>query len=73
MSLLLSMLSSNEKITKKTMKQKKEIRKLTKVGGGRSMSLILPIDYVRQLGWRERQKLVVRMQGKSLVIKDWKK
>lgn len=51
----------------------RNIRKLTKMAGGKSFGLTLPIEYVRKLGWRERQKLVVQMKGKSLVIKDWEK
>jgi len=48
------------------------IRKLTKVGA-RSLSVVLPIDYLRELGWRERQKVVVKKRGKKLMIEDWKK
>ncbi len=50
----------------------KNIRKLTRVGGT-SLSVTLPIDYVRDLKWRERQKVVVKKKGKTLIIKDWKK
>jgi len=35
--------------------QNKEIRKLTRIGK-RSIGLTLPIDEVRSLGWREKQK-----------------
>lgn len=48
----------------------KNIRKLTKVGG-LSLSVTLPIEIVRALKWRERQKLVVKKRGKSVVITDW--
>lgn len=49
-----------------------EIRKLTKVGRG-SIAVTLPIELVRELGWRERQKVTVKKSGKNLVISDWKK
>ena len=49
----------------------RNIRKLTKLGG-RSIGLTLPIDIIRELGWRERQKVVVTKRGKTLTIKDWK-
>lgn len=47
------------------------IRSLTKVSKGRSYSLTLPIEMVRELGWRERQKLVVKKRGNKLTIEDW--
>jgi len=33
--------------------QEKNIRKLTKMGGGRSIGLTLPIEIVKELGWKE--------------------
>jgi len=50
----------------------KNIRKLTKIGRG-SIGLTLPIELVRELGWRERQKVVVKKSGNKIVISDWKK
>ncbi len=37
-----------------------------------SISLTLPIEYVRELGWKDKQKVVVSKRGKKLVIEDWK-
>lgn len=48
------------------------VRKLTRTGRGASMSLTLPIEYIRALGWRDKQKVVVKKQGSKLVIEDWK-
>ena len=48
-------------------------RKLGKTGGGRSISVTLPIELVRKLKWRRGQKVVVSQKGKNLIIKDWKK
>ncbi len=48
------------------------IRKLTRTGGGKSIGVTLPIEYVRELGWKDRQKVVVKKQGQKLVIEDWK-
>jgi len=45
-------------------------RKLTKVAGS-SYSVTLPIEFVRHLGWRERQKLDITLEGDKLIIKDW--
>jgi hypothetical protein len=48
------------------------IRKLTK-SGKKSIGLTLPIETVRALGWREKQKVVVKKVHGGVLIKDWKK
>ncbi|MFC1731277.1 hypothetical protein ACFL6I_13165 [candidate division KSB1 bacterium] len=53
--------------------EERNIRKLTRTGGGKSISVTLPIDMVRELKWRDRQKVVVTKRGKGLLIEDWKK
>jgi len=53
--------------------KEKNIRKLTKTGRGASTSLTLPIEIVEKLGWKEHQKVVVRLSGKKIIIEDWKK
>ena len=53
--------------------KEKNIRKLTKMGRGASMGLTLPIEIVNKLGWKEHQKVVVRLSGKKIIIEDWKK
>lgn len=57
-------------------KQKdKNVRKLAKVGGGSSYSLTLPIDAIREFGWKEKQKVVIEVdsENKRLIIRDWEK
>ena len=49
---------------------KKNIRNLTKTGG-MSMGGTIPIDIIRKLGWKERQKVVVNLRGKKITIEDW--
>jgi bifunctional DNA-binding transcriptional regulator/antitoxin component of YhaV-PrlF toxin-antitoxin module len=49
----------------------KNTRKIVK-NGRESYYINIPKDIMRELGWRERQKLVVRRTGKRLVIEDWK-
>ncbi len=49
----------------------RNIRKLTKVGGS-SYAVTIPVEIIKEFGWRERQKLVVKKQGKRIVIEDWK-
>jgi len=51
----------------------RNIRKLTKMGRGKSYGITLPISAIRDLGWKERQKLVVTQRGKRLIIEDWKR
>ena len=53
--------------------EKRFTRKLTKAGGGRSISITLPIELIRKLKWRRGQKVVVEQKGKHLIIKDWKR
>lgn len=49
-----------------------EIRNLQKSKG--SYYVTLPIEIIRKLGWKERQKVVIRsIPGKRIEIKDWKK
>jgi len=52
--------------------EERNIRKLTKIGR-QSIAVTLPIEIVRELKWRERQKVVVKKSGKKLIIEDWKK
>jgi antitoxin component of MazEF toxin-antitoxin module len=49
---------------------KKEVRKITKLGG-HSLGVTIPIEIVRELKWRERQKVVVKKSGKKIIIQDW--
>ncbi len=48
------------------------VRKLNKVGRGRTIAVTLPIELVRELGWKEKQKVVVKKRGQGLMIEDWK-
>lgn len=50
----------------------RNVRKLTKSGNG-SIGLTLPIETVRELGWKEKQKVVVKRVHGGVLIKDWKK
>jgi antitoxin component of MazEF toxin-antitoxin module len=58
-------------MAKKNTLKKTQTHKLT-VSGGKSYVVVLPVQFVRQLGWRERQKLDITLDGKQIVIKDWK-
>lgn len=47
--------------------EERNIRSITRNNSG-TYSISLPIEYVRGLGWRERQKVVVQVRGDKLVI-----
>ena len=48
----------------------RDVRKIGTRGDG--VGLTLPIELVRKLGWKVRQKVTVRLSGKKLVVEDWK-
>jgi len=52
----------------------RNIRKLTRVGSkGQSLAVTLPIEIIRELKWKEKQKVVVKKVKGGMLIKDWKK
>ena len=51
--------------------EQREVRKLSDRGG--SVGLTVPIEAIRKLGWRVKQKVSVKLSGKKLVVEDWKK
>lgn len=54
--------------------QEKNIRKLTRMGrAGASLGLTIPKEITTRLGWKERQKVRVKVSRKRLIISDWKK
>jgi bifunctional DNA-binding transcriptional regulator/antitoxin component of YhaV-PrlF toxin-antitoxin module len=53
----------------KTMKTN---RKLTKSGGGRSYSIVVPHELIKDLGWRDGQKLIMKKINGAIVIRDAK-
>lgn len=47
-------------------------RKITRMGG-KSLGLTLPVELVKELKWKEKQKVKVKRVRGGLLIKDWKK
>ena len=45
-------------------------RKLTRVGK-RSICVVIPAEIIDELGWRERQKVTLKLSGKKISIEDW--
>jgi len=52
-------------------KNKQLIRKIFK--NNRSYAVILPMEIMEELGWRKKQKVVIKKYGKGFIIRDWKK
>lgn len=52
--------------------RERNIRKIARIGG-RSLGITLPVEYLAEFGWREKQKVVVKRVRGGLLIKDWKK
>ncbi len=53
------------------MKKEVHIRKIVK-NGRNSYYINIPKELIRELSWRERQKLTIRRSGKRIVVEDWK-
>lgn len=51
--------------------EERNIRKLTKVGE-KSLAVTIPIEIIRELRWREKQKVVVKRVRGGVEIKDWR-
>lgn len=50
----------------------KNVRSLTKLGKF-SYAVTLPVEIVKALGWREKQRVVVKKVKGGVVIRDWKR
>jgi len=46
------------------------IRKLMHTGRV-SIAVTIPKEILFELGWREKQRVVVKRQGKNVIISDW--
>ncbi|MFH1375424.1 MAG: AbrB/MazE/SpoVT family DNA-binding domain-containing protein [Patescibacteria group bacterium] len=47
----------------------KNVRKILKVGN--SYAVTIPLEIVRELNWKKKQKVVVKKRGKGVVVGDW--
>ena len=55
-----------------TKNEEKTIRKLIKLGE-KSVCITLPIEDIRELGWKEHQKIRVKKIHGGFEIRDWRK
>jgi len=53
-------------------KADRKVRSLTKIAGGTSYAVTIPIEYIRELKWRGKQKLEVKLYQDRIIIRDWK-
>lgn len=53
--------------------EERNIRKITKMAGGASYGITIPIEMMRSLKWKEKQKVVVKRVKGGITIRDWKK
>lgn len=51
--------------------EERNVRKLTKTGKT-SLAVTLPIEFIRDLGWREKQKVEIKRVTGGILIKDWR-
>jgi len=51
----------------------KKTRKITTSGSSRVVTL--PVDFLRKLKWKEKQKISIELDAshRRLIIRDWKK
>jgi Ni/Co efflux regulator RcnB len=69
---------ATKKNTKKSVAKQAEkkqpddlVRKIQRQNNG-STTVTLPAHLVRELRWRDKQKVVVKVRGKGLIIEDWR-
>lgn len=48
----------------------KNTRKLARMGKT-SIGLTIPKDILIELGWREKQRVIVKKHGKGFLVEDW--
>jgi antitoxin component of MazEF toxin-antitoxin module len=59
---------------KNLMRRKIEDQKIRKIyKHGYSRAVTLPIELMRELGWRDNQKVIAKKHGKGILIVDWVK
>jgi antitoxin component of MazEF toxin-antitoxin module len=51
--------------------EESHIRSLTKVSRGTSYAVTIPMEYIRKLKWKSKQKLEVKLFNDRIIIRDW--
>jgi bifunctional DNA-binding transcriptional regulator/antitoxin component of YhaV-PrlF toxin-antitoxin module len=52
-------------------KEEREVRKLTKVGK-KTIAVTIPIEIIRELGWREKQRVKIKCIRGGFVVRDYR-
>jgi hypothetical protein len=52
--------------------EERNIRKITKMAGGASYGITIPIEMMRDLKWREKQKVLVKRVPGGIFIRDYR-
>lgn len=47
------------------------IRSLTKIASGSSYGITIPMEYIKKLKWKSKQKLEVKLNRDRIIIRDW--
>jgi len=48
----------------------KNVRKIQRSGGSYTVSI--PVEMMDKLKWKEKQIVVVKIKGRSIIIRDWR-
>ena len=51
-------------------RKEKDIRTIAKTKSGTYL-VSIPIEFIRELGWKKGQKVRLKKYGKTIIIKDW--
>ena len=54
-------------------RKEENIRKIQQSGKKGSYHLTLPVKVMRELKWKQGQKVVVKKRGERLIIEDWER
>jgi len=49
-----------------------DVRKLTATGS-KTYYVTIPLEMIRQLGWKKGEKKIIRLENEKIVISDWKR
>ncbi len=67
---LMEIKNLNKKMANKKSTER-NVRKLTKIGRN-SVGITFPIEIVRSLGWRERQRVSVKRVRGGVIVRDYR-
>lgn len=73
MKMLSNLLLNNFKIMPSKKLADKNIRKLTRMGrAGSSLGITIPKEIIKELSWRERQRVIIKRIRGGFTVKDYR-